>query len=335
MSFKRKIVPIFLKLVLLLKVAVLTFPCYAIGSNECSSLLSSLTIQRKLDVKEMSQEIISVENKFQTLAEQLSVLYFSGSMNKLQEILKCLSRDQKIFSYLSPNLQSEIWKESIKNLKHLGTKANILSNLYQNSGALRFTLGHEYISSDRSKAYYHRGEKSIYMDLTKIPTHEWPIIFTHELIHAIDDEFLKDISTYGDSHLLGVIQRIAISCNLNPKTILTLEEESSLRTWVLASLGRGLFAEVRAWAVTMSIYLEGRKNNSVKEISWLEEILKKKNVNESLIDFSFRYFDPLFVSSYHDWFSIPCFKQMLDSIRNDLRSKKIHIAIDPKITSLL
>lgn len=311
------------------------------ASIDCTKFeeeLKPLEKIKKNTVMERGEEVARLESAHKQMAEKISSLYFNSVNSdqiKIKELIYCINQNKHKFSNFESMLQSVIWNYSITYLESFSPKSKKLITIYKNSPKLRFSLGHEYNNYEDEKAYYVRGEESVFMDITKIPPNEWPIIMSHELVHAVDVSFLKNVNQYGNAELLKKMETLAMNYYAKGITQLSHEEELNLYLWVNASIGRGLLAEVRAWAVTFAIYEQALINKKVTPISWMEDILKEKSPNETYADFSFRYFDPKFVSSYHDWFEIPFFKGALDEMRESYRSGKTLIPIDALLLNIL
>lgn len=320
---------------------LLTVTASALDCIPYSQDINSLIKSSKNNISERANELLRIEEVGYALANKISQMYLNtkaDKQNTVNELLACLIIDKKIDPSFEAILQEVIWSKSIQALSTFGAKSSLLVEAYRLKPKLRFNLGHSYHNHEQekvTKAYYHRGEKSIFMDMTKIPSNEWPIILTHELVHAVDDNFMLDVNRYGETELLKKMQKLANDYYFNNKIILTQQEELDLALWIKSSIGRGLLAEVRAWAVTFVIYKEAIKHKKINSIPWMENILKDKGVEENYFDFSFRYFDPRFISSYHDWFVIPFFKDTLNEIRNSYRRKETLIPVDDLLSRIL
>ena len=61
------------------------------------------------------------------------------------------------------------------------------------------------------------------------------------------------------------------------------------KNWVRAELDHELFAEYQAWLATILIYQDGVSSGLWNRIDWVEELLKKKKINEPLKNFTYRF----------------------------------------------
>ncbi len=105
--------------------------------------------------------------------------------------------------------------------------------------------------------------------------------------------------------------------------------------WLEAALNRGLGAEVRAWAVTFAIYLEGRADGTFNKIEWMESILSHRSPHESLQRFALRYLDPRFADSDKSPFDQALFATGLKLMRVGITHGSTEIKFGPELLNLL
>lgn len=151
------------------------------------------------------------------------------------------------------------------------------------------------------KAGFHRATKSIFMDVSQIPANEWPIVFVHEVLHALDQDLYTATETFSQQ------DRIVNFDAGSPRS----------QEWLIAGLDRGLLGEYRAWYFTLAIYREGLEEGLWTKIPWMEQLIAPKGSAQD--QFLFAFLDPRFSDPVDGPFSQPKVAAALAQLRARLR----------------
>lgn len=165
-------------------------------------------------------------------------------------------------------------------------------NVYGDNSIPLFRLTGAYTQQDSPtdlKGGFHRGVRSIFMDLERTSNDEFLFIFMHELYHALDEELLESSSFFSDRDRFEDVMELSLEyenlVELEPKKLNLLDQ------WVTAGLNRNLFAEWRDWLFCFSVYESGLKEGLWGSIPFVEEVLAHKERDEKLPYFVYRYLD--------------------------------------------
>lgn len=221
------------------------------------------------------QKFIDQEYSYrEQLAESLFSNYLHGQIDFAQ-IEKCWV-DLPMKESLLITLQAKFLLGSLQYLERSSSSViknfiQIFKNRYGSAQAASFKLvGHTQKSIDGMKAGFHRADKSIFMDISKISRSEWMVILVHELSHSLDSEMNKSIPIYNNEAAVQKFVKWSQAGRhfqeLNPR------EQQELSQWLEAGLSRGLFAEYRAWWATVQVYNAGLKDKLWEKIEWLEDL---------------------------------------------------------------
>lgn len=195
----------------------------------------------------------------------------------LSRLEPCLADRPEKSRFLN-SLYSEFFDRSIAQLrKGAGPQTHALLKLLDrrasdgNLSLFRLTGHFQAESPTEQKGGFHRGSGSIYMDLGRVPHGEWLILLVHELLHSLDDQLAVASREYSSDTraklLVDLAKRTDRPAELAPG------ERSELDAWIEAGLGRGLWAEYRAWWATRAIYLEGLRLGRLSHVDWLDSAM--------------------------------------------------------------
>jgi hypothetical protein len=167
-------------------------------------------------------------------------------------------------------------------------------------------------------AGFHRGSGSITLDFDAVGPEEWPLIFAHELLHAVDPQILVGMADYADPTVPALLAKR----NQTVKTLsaLSSDEQLLVEKWIRAGLDRGLFAEYRAWVPSLLIYQQGKEEGLWPAIPWLEQVLALKKPTQALSEFTYLYLDARSPDPSSGIFSLPLTQDALHHAREKIRS---------------
>jgi hypothetical protein len=245
--------------------------------------------------------------------------YFNGAGYKQMDAT-CLSGQSDRQNFLD-TLQAAFIQESLRRLR--ASRAPALQKfiaMYDrhngpNSTALIRMFGHMQNESSPTteKAGFHRGTGSIFLDLSRIPANEWLLILIHELLHNLDPQFYKAIQEYSTPQLVAHLGTLAQEYD-DPK-YLNIKDQHALQEWIQAGLGRGLWAEYRAWVATFTIYQAGLQEGLWQPTSWADEILSQRADGEKFENFIYMYLDSRSIDPTEGIFSRPLIQRSLQLTR--------------------
>jgi hypothetical protein len=158
----------------------------------------------------------------------------------------------------------------------------------------------------------------MYMNFAQIDPNDWMIIFTHETLHAVDDQIMLGVEGYANTSL---VQRFVQLSQQTPSCDqLSQADHDSLNQWLMFGLDRGLLAEYRAWSATFLIYQQGLKEGLWNDRPWLDQIIVNLKPSEDLAYFTYQYLDPRSVDPTDGIFSNSLISSGLTELRQQLRS---------------
>jgi hypothetical protein len=204
----------------------------------------------------------------------------------------------------------------------------IYDSIYQAQGesadqhALFRLTGHfRDLSPTALQAGFHRGNHSIFMDIFRIRPSDWPLIFTHELLHSLDSYALVALPIYQNEFTKLKLDEWAArggSPDRAPDDI-----EDLLWPWLGAGLDLGLRSEYRAWVVTAWIYFDETRRCSWMRSSWFEEIFQhaQPTGGDAIKKIVFNYLDQHSPDRTDDIFARPAIRAALTTLRNELREE--------------
>jgi|GEM_PF-2567673 len=168
-------------------------------------------------------------------------------------------------------------------------------------------------------AGFHRATGSICLDFAKINPDDWMITFTHETLHALDDQIFKGVEGYAEPGKAEGFAKFAFQYTNFSQ--LPPADQASLEAWLTFGMDRGLLAEYRAWSATFQIYEEGLSDHLWSKREWLEKILADKKSGESLEGFTYRYLDAHSADPVDGIFARPLIESALQSLRQKFEIK--------------
>jgi len=169
------------------------------------------------------------------------------------------------------------------------------------------------------QAGFHRGAGSIYADFRKIPSNEWLLIFTHEMLHGLDDDLAAAMRNYNDPE--RVARFTALSSTARSLNDLPPAARGDLTGWLEAGLGRGLWAEYRAWVPSLVIYQEGLAEGLWRNVPWVDAVLAQRPASMSFDRFVYLYLDHGSPDPTTGLFAIPLLQSSLAEFRAEFRTQ--------------
>jgi hypothetical protein len=249
--------------------------------------------------------------------------YFSGQLDT-KSLKKCLNT-QSDRGMFDAALQSVFFDQSIEKLRSSKSPAirdflKLIDAKYPNLSRAMFRItGHFAETSPTDlKGGFHRATGSIFMDFDRVPSSEWLVIFCHELLHSLDEKLWEAVQSYSQPELVKTFA--AWSNDANDISQLSQVQKQSLTNWIDAGLGRGLWAEYRAWVPTFRIYEQGKSEGLWPEIDWMEDVLDSRKRGETFERSIYNYIDARSPDPSKEIFSRPLIQSALKSERVRLRS---------------
>lgn len=252
--------------------------------------LSQLTLE---DYKNKNRLLNDEYTSRGAYLKELASLYLKGQVEhtELDRDFKNFSNYQKIMNQFSVELlQLSILKLQNSNIPEIKAMMIKYNSIYSQGTIPLFKITGAEIqreSPTKEKGGFHRGNKSIFMDITRTNNREWLFIFSHELFHALDSK-LSESSAYF-SNQANFNEILIISNQYENLVDIKSYQMSKLDAWVFAGLNRGLFAEWRAWDFGLSVYSQGMEEKLWGRIPFLESVLSFKDKNENRSVFIYRY----------------------------------------------
>jgi hypothetical protein len=114
----------------------------------------------------------------------------------------------------------------------------------------------------------------------------------------------------------------------------------------LASFQRGILSEIRAWSITVALYLEARNNKKINKIAWMNdtfldgdqtnELVWYQNINDNLAKKIYDKISPNFTTEYEKIFAVPVFRKITEKISIDInQNPKNYFSFDPKLRDVM
>jgi hypothetical protein len=247
----------------------------------------------------------------------------------------CLN-DQSDRGNFSATLQSVFFEQSVAKLRTSKSPAiqnflKLLDQQYPDLSLAMFRMtGHfKEESPTNLKGGFHRATGSIFMDFDRVPPSEWLVIFCHELLHSLDEKLWDAVQAYSQPELVANFAEWAD--HISDISQLSSDQKQSLTNWIDAGLGRGLWAEYRAWVPTFKIYLQGKSEGLWPEIDWMEDVLQTRKSGESYERSLYNYIDAHSADPTDGIFSRPLIQSALKSERARIRNSQTAL---PELGSL-
>jgi len=285
-----------------------------------------------------SQEAIEASVDETAIKVFESYLKFQWSLNKAQKLELCVQSAPDY--YLSDQMTQAISSFAFSYGQKVLAKSNSIllrnySRLLEKVERQAFRLfGHSRENSIyEKKGGYNRGKQSLFLDLSLISPDEWLVIYIHETFHALDTIISSAVQIYGDKKFVKTVAELARSQpNIRQWSSKNL---AMLDKFLMAGIDRGYLAEVRAWALTYFLYLEGRRFDRWPAIKTMDKVLKSKLPKESLVSFFARYLAPNWADPKEDIFILPAIQTRLKEIRLSLASGTQAIQLDTNFRKIL
>lgn len=290
-------------------------------SNFSSSFQKAITLTEKNKILNAKYDFLK-SITFDIYTEYISNrISFFPEKNIFEVLgLECLSSDDQ--NELNQMLHSVFKEKTLDLIKSFGPKNKIFAELIEsNKGQYFKLLGHynEAAPNDK-KAGFHRGNRSIFMNILKIPTNEWPIIFAHEHLHSLDIEMLKSVEEFSNQDLIKKLVTKAIAVpDLN---FWSTEEKHQLHEWLTHGLNRGFLGEYRTWTMTLILYQEALMNQRIQKIPWIEKILANKPSHQKLDHYLLTYLSKKWTNPTNFPFDLKPISNSLIEIRKELLQEK-------------
>ncbi|MFL5812114.1 MAG: hypothetical protein ACJ763_00935 [Bdellovibrionia bacterium] len=260
--------------------------------------------------------------------------YFSGQLDT-QSLGQCLSAQPDRGMFYA-TLQSVFFDQSIEKLRSSKSPAirnflHLIDAKYPDLSRAMFRItGHfKEASPTDLKGGFHRATGSIFMDFDRVTPSEWLVIFCHELLHSLDEKLWEAVRAYSQPELVKSFAEW--SNDIGDVSQLSRDQKQSLTSWIDAGLGRGLWAEYRAWVPTFQIYLQGKSEGLWPEIDWMETVLESRKQGETFERSLYSYIDEHSADPTDGIFSRPLIQSALRSERAKVRNAKAAL---PELGSL-
>lgn len=290
-------------------------------SNLFSSFQNSITLTEKNRILNAKHDFLK-SISFSIYTEYISNRISFFPEKDIFEILdlECLSNDDQ--NEVNQMLHSVFKEKTIDLIKSFGQKNKIFAELIEsNKGQYFKLLGHyNEVAPNDKKGGFHRGNRSIFLNILKIPTNEWPIIFAHEHLHSLDLEMLKSVEEFSNKDLIKKLITKAIAVpDLN---VWSTEEKHQLHEWLIHGLNRGFLGEYRTWTMTIILYQEALMNQQIQKIPWIEDILAKKHSHQKLNHYILTYLSKKWTDPTDFPFNLKPISNSLIEIRKELLQEK-------------
>lgn len=264
---------------------------------DCDWTQPLLTLQVERNQVRHPERRLDLIHQIEETRNQLSKDFFPSFLNgsffqKIQS--RCLEGIENHQGLLAL-IQMEFFKQSLEMFRNsksdtLKLLMNLLDSKYGRDTTIIFRLagGNAFQAAPAPlNAGFHRGQSSIFMDITRISSSEWFVILAHELVHFLDVKIQQGGLGFSDTETAQLMVQWA-QRTANPSDLSTADHER-IERWLEHGLDRGLLAEARAWTLTLQIYQEGLRENLWGKTPWIDEILSHRRENETLREFSLRY----------------------------------------------
>ncbi|MFZ4404260.1 MAG: hypothetical protein ACOYOK_09185 [Pseudobdellovibrionaceae bacterium] len=235
--------------------------------------------------------------------------------NKLDYAMQAVFKEQTLLEF--KNTRSPLLQKFAEQIQTQGTE-------------LTRIFGHFHDPSPTGdKGGFHRGERSLFLDFSKIPPNEWLLIFAHEYFHATDQTLMKAIAVYSDE---GTVKKIiGLTKKYQKYSDLTEDDKKILRPWIKAGFDRGLFAEIRAWVGTVLVYQELLNENKIQPIAWMERFYNQASTATNHHHWDeiqirtevIRFLSPRFTDPRDGIFSLPLIQDAMIAIRKEVLTQAL------------
>lgn len=211
------------------------------------------------------------------VAGQIFEAYLRGELN-LDAIGNCLSTSPQRLDFLY-TMQSLFFFKTIDHLKARNDTSltELMNKVVDSTEGKVWTMF--YVSgvgaSQGSKAGVHREQLSTFMNLLKIPSNEWLVVFIHEMVHRLDTVMLSSASAFSSADLLGAVRSELKSPAPNKEI---------LRRWILHGFQRGLLAEFRAWRISFQHYEKLLADKEIKNNLYFDSYLEGHKASDPGFD---------------------------------------------------
>jgi len=249
---------------------------------------------------------------------------FNGYLNetlKISNIETCLGQSPERQNFIN-TMNSIFYERTLQNLgrakaPRISAFLKLLGEKFSDSLPLFRLTGHYKTEKDGDTPNlpggFHRASGSVFMNISKIPSNDWTIIFIHELLHSLDEELWKAVEVYGHEDWIKEFEQWASKTeNFDD---LPADTQGRLTQWIEAGLSRGFWGEWRAWTVSFAIYKQGLQEGLWKNIKWIDEILEKQKADEPLEQFTYRFLDPRFKNPSDGFFKSKLMQNAVEKIR--------------------
>jgi hypothetical protein len=279
-----------------------------------------------LELEDLKRKNSLLNIEFDAKREYLRILskeYLNGNIDssEVDQSFKTSSDYQKIMSQLSVELLMEsIQRLKASNISEIKIFMKKYDRLYEKGSIPLFRLSGSEIDRESptlEKGGFHRGTKSVFMDITRTSNKEWLFILMHELYHALDEKMATSSQEFSNEDLFKSI--VSISARKQNLVELNSKEDTLLEEWVLAGLNRGLFAEYRAWNFGFSVYQKGIDEGLWRKVPFVEDVLSFKDKNESMSSFVYRYLNERSKLSTEGILGRPIIQEKIKEKRDEFR----------------
>ncbi len=309
---------------LFLFLIVLTFSTSALAQNEiCEILKPWFAIKEKIQeskkVLERSDLLMQEIQERKNISVQLFHQYIGGNF-KFADFLKCLAGQPDRQNFLN-TVHANFFEQSLQKLRNSAAPQiqNLMGVLDQkwNGQIVLFRMVNNFDSAADNvfNAGFYRDRRSIFMNTDRISGNEWMTIFIHEISHAIDGALWESIAVYNQTEWIKEFAEWSQKTS-NEKD-LPAETQARLQKWLQSGFDRGLWAEYRAWFITLKLYQAGLQDGLWNSIPWVEEMLNDRAANETFGEALYRRLDQKFTSPQRGIFLSPLMQNAVRNFRNN------------------
>lgn len=283
------------------------------------------------------QDLIERKSRDEAASTVFSA-YRAGKLNaaELEACLKDIPGKSDFFN----TLQSIAFDETLELFKkaaHQLTIAKVLEQLNARSRDgnipfFRLIARPEENDASPYKAGFHRAVGSIYLDISRVASDEWPLIWMHEVLHSLDDAIFDASSYFSDE---ARVKTLAEKARRMPDLAQwSAMDRSALDAWIQAGLHRGLWAEYRAWIVSFRVYREAVDADLFQKIAWVEELLGQIPAGQSLESGLYAILDRRSKDPTRGLFSLPAIQAALVEQRKRASANPALIPMPGKLGAL-
>jgi hypothetical protein len=333
----------------LILLSVILFATKICASSPCEMLAQFGSVTVAYDHQEPSvEEYLAQENKRELQTSSFAKNIFDNYLIGLNvgevigSIDDCFSKED--VEAINSKLQTYIKEKSVSIIRTWGIRGEKFSDLVQaNQSVINYS--HEGSRDHKKKASFDRGRRNIFMNLTEIDYRDWLVIFVHEYVHALDETLKQNVAFFGNSTHVVQIDKLAKTPGLDEINI-SKDDYDLIYHWCLASFQRGILSEIRAWSITVALYLEARNNKKINKIAWMNdtfldgdqtnELVWYQNINDNLAKKIYDKISPNFTTEYEKIFAVPVFRKITEKISIDInQNPKNYFSFDPKLRDVM